>query len=84
MLKTIPLPLKTMQQTLLSNPSGGFLNLEAEKTWKMIKNVNFFLKNAIFVQKNAKIRDVKILKKFDRYSKILSHPRGGYLAFQVG
>ena len=52
-LKTIQLPLKTMQPHIIK-PLKGFLNTEAEKSWIMTKKlkllkVNFFKKMLKFV-----------------------------------
>ena len=47
---------------LLSNPNGGFLTLEVQKTWIMTINVTKLKKMAKIAKKYAEICDVKFLR----------------------
>ena len=47
---------------LLSNPKGGFVNLEAQKIWVMIINVKKNWKKMAKISNICQIRDVKILQ----------------------
>ena len=60
-------------RNILSNLTGGFLTLEAQKTWLMTKCQTVEKK----LQKNAKIREVKL------YSDLFANPRGGSLALEA-
>ena len=53
---------KTNSRNLLSNPNGGFLTPEAEKTRLVTITVEKLKKKWQKLSKNAKISDVKILK----------------------
>ena len=73
-MKTIPLPIETMQYSIIKlviNPRGGFLTPRAKKTQKLAKISKNLKKMRILSKKIAKVCDIQKLKHIPLQLRIL-------------